>query len=246
MPNATASPRKRVIAIKPIVDPDAKVYPRSINGYFQRWRWAFIWLTQLVFYGLCWLPWNGRQAVLFDLDTRRFYLFDLVLWPPDAIYLAILLALSALALFLFFAVAGRLWCGYTCPQTVYTEVSLWLEKLAEGERPKRMKLDAAPWSVHKLAVKTAKHTLWIALALWTGLTFVGYFTPIRDLTHGIVERSLGPWELFWVLFYGAAIYGNAGFMHEHMCKYICPYAQSLYAIRYWPLLSRARLDGKPG
>ncbi len=226
--------------------PGRQVYPRSINGYFQRWCWAFIWLTQLVFYGLCWLPWNGRQAVLFDLDTRRFYLFDLVLWPPDAIYLAILLALSALALFLFFAVAGRLWCGYTCPQTVYTEVSLWLEKLAEGERPKRMKLDAAPWSVHKLAVKTAKHTLWIALALWTGLTFVGYFTPIRDLTHGIVERSLGPWELFWVLFYGAAIYGNAGFMHEHMCKYICPYAQSLYAIRYWPLLSRARLDGKPG
>ena len=99
MPNAKTNPRRRVIEIKPIVDPDAKVYPRSINGYFQRWRWAFIWLTQLVFYGLCWLPWNGRQAVLFDLDTRRFYLFDLVLWPPDAIYLAILLALSALALF---------------------------------------------------------------------------------------------------------------------------------------------------
>jgi len=225
MPNAKTNPRRRVIEIKPIVDPDAKVYPRSINGYFQRWRWAFIWLTQLVFYGLCWLPWNGRQAVLFDLDTRRFYLFDLVLWPQDAIYLAILLALSALALFLFTAVAGRLWCGYTCPQTVYTEMFLWLEKLAEGERPKRMKLDAAPWSVHKLAVKTAKHTLWIALALWTGLTFVGYFTPIRDLTHGILDLSLGPWEVFWVLFYGAATYGNAGFMREHMCKYICPYAQ---------------------
>lgn len=216
---------RRVIEIKPVVDVDAKVYPRSIKGYFQRWRWAFVWLTQLVFYGLCWLPWNGRQAVLFDLDSRRFYLFDLVLWPQDTIYLAILLALSALALFLFTAVAGRLWCGYTCPQTVYTEIFLWLEKLVEGERPQRIKLDAAPWSAHKLAVKVAKHGLWLTLALWTGITFVGYFTPIRDLLQGMTSLSLGPWETFWVLFYGAATYGNAGFLREHMCKYICPYAQ---------------------
>jgi cytochrome c oxidase accessory protein FixG len=220
-----ASPKKRVIEIKPVIDVDAKVYPRSIKGYFQRWRHAFVWLTQIIFYGLCWLPWNDRPAVLFDLDTRRFYLFDLVLWPQDAIYLAILLALSALALFLFTAVAGRLWCGYTCPQTVYTEIFLWLEKQVEGDRPKRMKLDAAPWSPHKLAIKSAKHGLWLALAFWTGLTFVGYFTPIRDLIHGIANLSLGPWELFWVSFYAAATYGNAGFLREHMCKYICPYAQ---------------------
>lgn len=216
---------KRVIEIKPAADVDAKVYPRSIKGYFQRWRWVFVGLTQLVFYGLCWLPWNGRQAVLFDIDARRFYLFDLVLWPQDTIYLAILLALSALALFLFTAVAGRLWCGYTCPQTVYTEIFLWLEKLVEGERPKRMKLDAAPWSPHKVAVKSAKHGLWLALSLWTGLTFVGYFTPVRDLVHSMGTLALGPWELFWVFFYGAATYGNAGFLREHMCKYICPYAQ---------------------
>lgn len=214
----------RVIEIKP-VDVDAKVYPRSITGYFQRWRWVMVWVTQAIFYGLCWLPWNGRQAVLFDLDTRRFYIFDLVLWPQDTIYLAILLALSALALFLFTAVAGRLWCGYTCPQTVYTEVFLWLEKLVEGDRPKRIKLDAAPWSAHKIAVKSVKHGLWLGISLWTGLTFVGYFTPIRDLLHEFVTLTLGPWEFFWVAFYGAALYGNAGFLREHMCKYICPYAQ---------------------
>ncbi len=218
-------PSKRVIEIKPVLDVDAKVYPRSITGYFQRWRWVMVGLTQLVFYGLCWLPWNGRQAVLFDLDARRFYLFDLVLWPQDTIYLAILLALSALALFLFTAVAGRLWCGYTCPQTVYTEIFLWIERLVEGDRPKRIKLDAAPWSPHKLAIKSTKHGLWLALALWTGLTFVGYFTPIRDLLASMGSLSLGPWEIFWVLFYGAATYGNAGFLREHMCKYICPYAQ---------------------
>lgn len=215
---------QRVFEIKQL-DVNAKVYPRSITGYFQRWRWAMVWLTQAVFYGLCWLPWNGRQAILFDLDTRRFYLFDLVLWPQDTIYLAILLALSALALFLFTAVAGRLWCGYSCPQTVYTEVFLWLEKLVEGDRPKRIKLDAAPWSPHKVAVKSAKHGLWLVVSLWTGLTFVGYFTPIRDLLHEFVTLSFGPWEFFWVVFYGAALYGNAGFLREHMCKYICPYAQ---------------------
>ena len=220
-----SSPKRRVIEIKPVVDVDAKVYPRSIKGNFQRWRWGFVWLTQFVFYGLCWLPWNGRQAVLFDLDTRRFYLFDLVLWPQDTISLAILLALSALALFLFTAVAGRLWCGYTCPQTVYTEIFLWIEKLVEGERPVRIKLDAAPWSVRKMAIKSFKHGLWLALALWTGLTFVGYFTPIRDLLQEFITLSPGPWEAFWVLFYGAATYGNAGFLREHMCKYICPYAQ---------------------
>ncbi|MCM2309079.1 MAG: cytochrome c oxidase accessory protein CcoG [Sulfuritalea sp.] len=218
-------PARRVIEIKPVIDPDAKVYPRSIQGVFQRWRWGFVWLTQLVFYGLCWLPWNGRQAILFDLEARRAYLFDLVLWPQDAIYLALLLILCALALFLFTTVAGRLWCGYSCPQTVYTELFLWIEKLVEGDRPRRIKLDAAPWSPRKLRIKATKHALWLLVGLWTGISFVGYFTPIRELTHNLATLSLGPWESFWVLFYGFATYGNAGFLREQMCIYICPYAQ---------------------
>ncbi len=222
---AKLAPEKRIIEIKPVADPNAKVYPRAIKGRFQNWRVIMVWLTQIVFYGLCWLPWNGRQAVLFDLDLRRFYFFDFVLWPQDTIYLTLLLLLSALALFLFTAVAGRLWCGYACPQTVYTEIFLWVEKLIEGDRPARIKLDAAPASARKLGKKTLKHAIWLLIALWTGLTFVGYFTPIRDLLAGIGLGSTGAWEIFWVLFYGFATYGMAGFLREHMCKYICPYAQ---------------------
>jgi len=215
----------KVIPIQPLFAAEPKVYPRSVSGLFQRWRWGFVWLTQLVFYGLCWLPWNGRQAVLFDLELRRFYLFDLVLYPQDTIYLAILLVLAALALFLFTAVAGRLWCGYTCPQTVYTEIFLWIEKVIEGERPHRMKLDAAPWTPRKFALKAAKHGAWGVIGLWTGFTFVGYFTPIDELARDAVTLSLGGWSAFWVLFYGFATYGNAGFLREQMCKYICPYAR---------------------
>jgi cytochrome c oxidase accessory protein FixG len=219
------SPKQRIIPIKAVTDPNAKVYPRAISGRFQNWRILFVWLTQIAFYGLCWLPWNGRQAVLFDLDQRRFYIFELVLWPQDTIYLALLLLLSALALFLFTAVAGRLWCGYACPQTVYTEIFLWVEKWIEGDRPQRIKLDAAPNSARKLGKKTLKHAIWLLIALWTGLTFVGYFTPIRELLASIGQASIGAWEIFWVLFYGFATYGMAGFLREHMCKYICPYAQ---------------------
>ena len=218
-------PPQRVIPIQPLFKSEPKVYPRSIQGFFQRWRWGFVALTQLIFYGLCWLPWNGRQAVLFDLEARRFYLFDLVLWPQDTIYLALLLVLSALALFLFTAVAGRLWCGYTCPQTVYTEIFLWIEKQIEGDRQKRMKLDAAPMDAAKFGRKSAKHAIWLLLSLWTGFTFVGYFTPIHDLAHQALSASMSGGEIFWVLFYGAATYGNAGFLREQMCKYICPYAR---------------------
>ena len=223
-------PKRKVIEIKPYADPEAKVYPRSISGLFSRWRWVFVWLTQLVFYGLCWIPWHGRQAILFDLDARKFYFFDLVLWPQDTIYLVLLLVLCALALFLFTAVAGRLWCGYACPQTVYTEIFLWIEHHIEGDRPARIKLDAAPWSVRKLALKCSKHGAWLLVALWTGVTFVGYMVPIRDLLAAIASLSLGPWSTFWVLFYGFATYGNAGFMREQMCRQICPYARFQFAM----------------
>lgn len=216
---------RRVIEIKPVFDPDAKVYPRSIRGVFTRWRWAFVWLTQLVFYGLCWLPWHGRQAILLDIDARKFYFFDLVLWPQDTIYLVLLMVLGALALFLFTAVAGRLWCGYTCPQTVYTEIFLWFEKVIEGERPQRIKLDAAPWSLGKLKTKAAKHATWLVFSFWTGFTFVGYFTPIRPLANDMFSLSLGAWSGFWVGFYALATYGNAGFLREQMCRQICPYAR---------------------
>ena len=203
----------------------AKVYPRSVSGFFSRWRWLVIWATQLFFYGMPWIEWGQRQALLFDLEARRFYIFGLVLYPQDLIYLTALLIISAMSLFLFTAVAGRLWCGYACPQTVYTEIFLWIERQLEGDRAARMKLDAAPWSWQKLAKKGGKQAIWIAVALWTGFTFVGYFTPIRELGAALGDLALGPWESFWILFYGFATYGNAGFMREQVCKYMCPYAR---------------------
>jgi cytochrome c oxidase accessory protein FixG len=202
-----------------------KIYARAVSGWYAGWRWALVWATQLVFYGLAWLPWNGRQAVLFDLAARRFYLFDLVLYPQDFIYLTGLLIISAYGLFLFTAVAGRLWCGYACPQTVYTEIFMWIERVFEGDRMARIRLDAAPWQLPNLARKAAKHGAWITLSLWTGFTFVGYFTPIRALWAEAFTLDFGPWEWFWVLFYALATYGNAGFLREQVCKYMCPYAR---------------------
>ena len=202
-----------------------KIYPRAVHGWFAAWRWTLVWATQLVFYGGAWLSWNGRQAVLFDIAQRKFYLFGLVFWPQDIIYLTVLLIISALSLFLFTALAGRLWCGYACPQTVYTEIFMWIERAIEGDRNARMRLDQTGFSAKKGLLKGTKHALWIALSLWTGFTFVGYFTPIRELWSSIGAFALGPWEAFWVLFYGFATYGNAGWMREQVCKYMCPYAR---------------------
>ena len=204
---------------------EKKVYPRSVSGWFAGWRWGLVWLTQLLFYSLPWLSWNGRQAVLFDLSNRRFYIFDLVLHPQDFIYLTGLLLVSAYALFLFTTVAGRLWCGFACPQTVYTEIFLWLERRFEGDRIARMRLDAAPWSMAKVVRKGGKQLAWLTLSLWTGFTFVGYFTPISLLAAEATQLAFGPWEWFWVLFYGFATYGNAGYLREQVCKYMCPYAR---------------------
>ncbi|WKB55247.1 cytochrome c oxidase accessory protein CcoG [Eleftheria terrae] len=223
VPAAPAEPA--VGQVVSLYEKQQKIYPRSVTGWFMNWRWALVWFTQLLFYGLPWLPWNGRQAVLFDLATRRFYIFDLVLYPQDFIYLTALLVISALGLFFFTAVAGRLWCGYACPQTVYTEIFLWVERRIEGDRTARMRLDAAGWSWNKLWRKTAKQAAWIAIGLWTGFSFVGYFTPIRTLAQEALTLGFGPWEWFWVLFYGFATYGNAGYLREQVCKYMCPYAR---------------------
>ena len=202
-----------------------KIYPRAVSGWFATWRWALVWATQIVFYGLPWLGWNGRPAVLFDLGARKFYVFGFVFWPQDFIYLTLLLVGSAVSLFLFTAVAGRLWCGYACPQTVYTEIFLWVERMIEGERTARTKLDSAPLTPRKFGLKAAKHAAWVAIAFWTGFTFVGYFTPIRELAASVASLTTGPWETFWMLFYGFATYGNAGWMREQVCKYMCPYAR---------------------
>ena len=202
-----------------------KIYPRAVHGVFAYWRWLGVFITQLVFYGLPWLEWGQRQAVLFDLQAKRFYVFGLVLYPQDFIYLTGMLVVAALSLFLFTAVAGRLWCGYACPQTVYSEIFMWIERKVEGDRGARMHLDESNFSLEKLVKKAYKHILWLGLSIWTGFTFVGYFTPIHSLGMEFLQTRMGSWEVFWVFFYGFATYGNAGFMREQVCKYMCPYAR---------------------
>ncbi len=229
VPSADSARVDAAIAADPVMvslyEAHNKIYPRSVSGLFSNWRWAMVWLTQLLFYGLPWLDWGQRQAVLFDLGARRFYIFNLVLYPQDFIYLTGILVISALSLFLFTAVAGRLWCGYACPQTVYTEVFLWLEKKFEGDRSARMRRDAAGLSMDKFVRKGGKHLAWLAVAFWTGFTFVGYFTPIHDLGRELIALHMSSWEVFWTAFYGFATYGNAGFMREQVCKHMCPYAR---------------------
>lgn len=202
-----------------------KIYPREVHGIFARLRVIGVLVLLVPFYVIPWINIAGTQSVLFDLPARKFYILGITFWPQDFIYLAVLLIIAALTLFFVTSMAGRLWCGYACPQTVYTEVFLWIERKVEGSRLKQIKLDKAGWSTHKMIRKGLKHFLWLSFALFTGFTFIGYFTPIRELAHGALTFSLGPWETFWFVFYGFATYGNAGWMREQVCIYMCPYAR---------------------
>jgi len=202
-----------------------KIYPREMKGRFDRLsKLATITLLGL-FYVVPWLTWDDRQAFLFDLPARKFYLLGLTLWPQDFPYLAMLLVIAALTLFFFTALLGRVWCGFACPQTVWTEAFIWMEQWTEGTRKQRMKLDKAPWSWNKLRRKGSKQLLWVSFSLWTGFTFVAYFTPVRELGPQLLSFSAGGWATFWTVFYGFATYGNAGYMREQVCKYMCPYAR---------------------
>ena len=202
-----------------------KIYPREVKGRFSRLRkWAVFVLLGL-FYGVAWLQWNGRQALLFDLPARRFYIFGLTLWPQDFFYMALLMIIAALSLFFVTALAGRVWCGFACPQTVWTELFMWIEQWTEGTRSQRIRRDQQPWTAEKALRKGGKQLLWLLLAVHTGFTFVGYFNPIRTLGAQVLGLALGPWATFWALFYALATYGNAGFLREQVCKYMCPYAR---------------------
>ncbi|MFT5137560.1 MAG: cytochrome c oxidase accessory protein FixG [Arenicella sp.] len=202
-----------------------KVYPREVKGRFQTLRSLSMYALLGLFYALPWIPWGERQAVLFDLPARKFHIFSLTLWPQDFFFLTLLLILAGLSLFFFTAVAGRVWCGFACPQTVWTEVFVRMERWVEGSRAKQMKLSKAPWTLDKLRKRITKQALWLSFALFTGLTFVAYFQPAKQLFPAFFNFELAGWALFWVLFYGFATYGNAGFMREQVCKYMCPYAR---------------------
>jgi cytochrome c oxidase accessory protein FixG len=200
-------------------------YVRETKGRYTQWRWACVWTTQIAFFGLPWLSWNDRQMVLFDLAARKFYVFGLLLWPQDLIYLAVMLMIGAVALLLSSTLKDRVWCGFACPHTVYTEIFRWIERQIEGSRSARIRLDKPALSFSKFTKKTLKHSVWVLIAAWTGFTFVGFFTPIRVLLDEALTMTLGPWEWLGLSLYGLLTYGNAGWMREQFCRYICPHAR---------------------
>jgi len=201
------------------------IYQKEIQGPWQRLRAVVLFVLAGFYLLLPWLNWDGRQAVLFDLPHRKFYLFDVTFWPQDFIFLSWALMIGAFSLFFFTALAGRLWCGYACPQTVWTRFFMWIEWITEGDRNQRIRLDKAPWSVDKVLRKSAKHAWWLALSLIVGITFVGYFTPIRELVPNVFTFDLSRAERFWVVFATLALYIDNGWFREQVCKYVCPYAR---------------------
>jgi len=201
------------------------IHPRKTRGLFTNLRKWAVWALLGLYYVLPWFKMGGQHIVLFDLPARKFYILGQVFWPQDIFYLAVLLILAALILFFVTALAGRVWCGYACPQTVWSEVFLWIEQWVEGDRPQQIKLDNTPWNREKITKKTTKHVLWLVFSLLTGFTFVGYFVPMEALWAETISGTLGGWALFWTLFYGFATYGNAGFLREQVCIYMCPYSR---------------------
>ena len=204
---------------------DHLIHTRSFTGLFRTLRISGAGILFLLFFGTVWLNWGDRQAVLWDLSESKFHIFGATFWPQDFILLSALLIIAAFGLFAITVFAGRVWCGYTCPQSSWTWIFMWVEKITEGERNQRIKLQAAPWSLNKLVRRSAKHTLWLAISLLTGLTFVGYFTPIRPLAEELLTLQIGGVSLFWVLFFTGATYLNAGWLREAVCMHMCPYAR---------------------
>lgn len=208
-----------------LYEAEEKIYTRHITGFYQRLR-RYTGLPLII--GFLLMPWlviDGRPAMLFDLDDRKFHILWMTFWPQDAMYLAWLLVISAFLLFTVTVLVGRVWCGFTCPQTVWTQMFIWAEHVCEGDRNKRMKLDAQSWGFEKISRKSAKQFLWICISLVTALTFVGYFMPVRELVVGFFTFNLDFMPLVWTGIFTGMTYMNAGFMREQFCKYICPYAR---------------------
>ncbi|CUS42821.1 MULTISPECIES: cytochrome c oxidase accessory protein CcoG [Thalassolituus] len=202
-----------------------KIYVRAISGVFQKIRSWSLWALMLGYFGTAWLNWGDRQAVLFDLPERKFHILGMTFWPQDFVLLSSILIICAFGLFTITNLAGRIWCGYTCPQSAWSFIFMWIEERAEGTRNARIKLDKEPMSATKFRKKAIKHIGWIVVAVWTGVTFVGYFTPIRELVPDFFTLNINGWALFWILFFGVATYINAGWMREQVCIYMCPYAR---------------------
>ncbi len=203
-----------------------KIYVKDITGLFQQIRKFSLWLLMLAYFSICWISIDGQQLLHFDLPARKFHIYGMTFWPQEFVLLSILLIICAYGLFFITTLFGRVWCGYTCPQTAWTFIYMWIEEKVEGSRNQRMKLDKAAFSFNKVLKKSIKHVLWLLVAFATGLTFVGYFYPMRELVPDIFTFSIdNSWALFWIGFFTIATYVNAGWLREQVCLYMCPYAR---------------------
>ena len=225
--NSAAAKRPEPAGIRevPLYAKREHIYQKEVQGPWQRRRAVALFILAGIFLLTPWLNWEGRQGLWFDLPSRKFYLFDLTFWPQDFIFLSWLLMIAAFSLFFFTALAGRLWCGYACPQTVWTKFFMWIEWLIEGDRNDRIRLDRNAWSAEKVGRKAMKHGAWLLLSVVVALTFLGYFSPIRELLPRVASGGLSGWETFFACFFTAALYLDAGWMREQICKYACPYAR---------------------
>lgn len=203
----------------------SRIYVRAVKGPLETFRRFFGLFFLALFAVLPFIQYNGQQAILLDIGEQRFSLFSLTLWPQDLTLLAYLFIISAFALFFVTTFAGRVWCGFMCPQTTWVYIYTWFEEKIEGNRNKRMKLDERPMDWDKFWRKTLKQFCWWAVAILTALLFVGYFTPVRQLFIDFFTFQTSFWATFSILFFAVCTWGNAGYMREIMCTHICPYAR---------------------
>jgi cytochrome c oxidase accessory protein FixG len=214
-----------------------KIHPKRAQGFFRRLKWIVMAVTLTIYYATPWLRWDRGpgapdQAVLIDFPARKFYFFFIEIWPQEVYYLTGLLIMAAVGLFLLTSVAGRVWCGYTCPQTVWTDLFLVVERAVEGDRNARIKLDQAPWSLGKLRKRVMKHAAWIVIAMATGGAWVFYFADAPTLARSLVDFQAPSvaYTTIGILTFTTYVFG--GFMREQVCTYMCP----------WPRIQGAMLD----
>ena len=214
-----------------------KIYPKLVGGTFRRLKWIIMALTLTIYYVTPWLRWDRGaglpdQAVLLDFPSRRFYFFFLEIWPQEFYYITGLLILASLTLFLVTSLAGRVWCGYTCPQTVWTDLFIHVERFFEGDRSARIRLDRSPWSAGKLARKAAKHLVWILIALATGGAWVFYFADAPTLAVDLARFEAPPIAYISIAIFASTTYLLGGLAREQVCIYMCP----------WPRIQGAMFD----
>lgn len=201
------------------------IVTKRFRGFYRNLRITGGVLLFGLYFVTVWLTWDGRQAVLWDISERQFHIFGATFWPEDLTLLTGGLVICAFGLFFITVLAGRVWCGYSCPQSMWTWLFLWVEQFSEGDRNQRIKLARGPWTVGKLLRRGQKHALWLLISLVTALTFVGYFTPIQPLLADVLALEAGAMTLFWLFFFTAATYLNAGWLREKVCLHMCPYGR---------------------